>query len=391
MARNDSHLRFLDYLRGIAIGLVVLYHCFGVSSGVDQLRWNGWSRNFDEPLGFWLLLPASLGWAGVAIFFVVSGFCIHLSFERSRQKSISEFYLRRFFRIYPPYLVALFVFSFVYPWHAIYLDSFSSYAQFGTHLLLIQNVDPRSVFGINPSFWSIAMEFQLYLLYPALLFIAGKFGWKAALWITGIIEIGLRAGSGLWGIAYDGPLPAWLTGTPLFYWFSWSLGAYVAEAFLKEQKLSATKLPIFFWSALMLCFYFIKPLSAFCFPLAALATAQLITWLIYSKDCRFPDFPLSRFVRHPLRVVGVMSFSIYLIHQPILGLVPRALEKGLPSVHFQPVAIYILCLGACVLIALASWCFYTLLELPSIQAGKWLIQRARMAGALGSPTIGPTA
>jgi peptidoglycan/LPS O-acetylase OafA/YrhL len=53
------------------------------------------------------LFPFSLGGLGVAIFFAVSGFCIHLSHLHNRNKGWSFFIYRRFFRIYPACIAAL--------------------------------------------------------------------------------------------------------------------------------------------------------------------------------------------------------------------------------------------------------------------------------------------
>ncbi len=107
-----GHLPFLDFLRGVAILSVFLFHCVGTTFGpVDQLVWNGSFRDFHVSKSFLALLPFTLGWCGVTLFFVISGFCIHLSHERSRDKHLSVFFLRRFFRIYPPFLVACLVFA----------------------------------------------------------------------------------------------------------------------------------------------------------------------------------------------------------------------------------------------------------------------------------------
>src|ERR1700730_9917341 len=106
------HVAFLDSLRGLAILLVFTFHSLGAAFSRDTLPWGGWFQNFTGPRSFLALFPATLGWVGVAIFFVVSGFCIHLSF--SRQPRWASFFWRRFFRIYPPYLAALLLFAFVY-------------------------------------------------------------------------------------------------------------------------------------------------------------------------------------------------------------------------------------------------------------------------------------
>lgn len=73
---------------GVAILVVFAYHSLGALFGRQQLSWHQWFPDFNVPRSFLLLLPITLGWAGVALFFVVSGFCIHLSFSKSPQWSL---------------------------------------------------------------------------------------------------------------------------------------------------------------------------------------------------------------------------------------------------------------------------------------------------------------
>ena len=102
---------------------VFLYHSLGVSFGFDKLPWDGLYRNFDTSKSFLALYPLTYGWSGVSVFFVVSGFCIHLSHQRNKEKGWLSFANSRFFRIYPPYILAILLFSFVWPWGALKIDS----------------------------------------------------------------------------------------------------------------------------------------------------------------------------------------------------------------------------------------------------------------------------
>ena len=107
MKSGSKHLELLDHLRGVAILAVLIFHTLGMAFGYDALPWKGWLRDFSGHATFLCFLPVGMiGQAGVAIFFVVSGFCIHLSFE-TQGREWSRFFIRRFFRIYPPYLLAL--------------------------------------------------------------------------------------------------------------------------------------------------------------------------------------------------------------------------------------------------------------------------------------------
>lgn len=69
------HLPFLDGIRGVAIFVVFLFHCLVAAFPFDQLRWDGFLRDFNAPISFLLLYPVTYGWAGVAIFCFFTEFC----------------------------------------------------------------------------------------------------------------------------------------------------------------------------------------------------------------------------------------------------------------------------------------------------------------------------
>jgi peptidoglycan/LPS O-acetylase OafA/YrhL len=80
MNNSKKYFDFLDQIRGFAIVSVVFYHILGTVCSRSQFPWGtSWLRDFSVPKSFLLLSPLSFGHIGVAIFFVVSGFCIHLS------------------------------------------------------------------------------------------------------------------------------------------------------------------------------------------------------------------------------------------------------------------------------------------------------------------------
>src|ERR1041384_8491534 len=103
---QTTRLRSVDALRGIAAMGVVLYHAIDKSDKVLP------ANSLRYPMKF-IQLVSSFGYIGVFLFFVISGFCIHLQWARSKAAGVEPeirfipFWKRRIRRLYPPYLIAL--------------------------------------------------------------------------------------------------------------------------------------------------------------------------------------------------------------------------------------------------------------------------------------------
>ncbi|HEU4433174.1 MAG TPA: acyltransferase, partial [Pyrinomonadaceae bacterium] len=103
---QSPRLRSIDALRGIAALGVVLYHA--VEQGPKWLP----NNLFDYPVRA-LQFVSSFGYIGVFLFFVISGFCIHLQWAKARATGVEPdirfgpFWKRRLRRLYPPYVIAL--------------------------------------------------------------------------------------------------------------------------------------------------------------------------------------------------------------------------------------------------------------------------------------------
>ncbi|HEX9046998.1 MAG TPA: acyltransferase, partial [Verrucomicrobiae bacterium] len=326
MQRFQKHVDFLDHVRGLAILGVIMVHTLGVFWGDASLGWKTWHADFSVPFSHLLVLPFSFGWAGVSMFFVVSGFCIHMSYVQN--PNWQKFFLRRFFRIYPPYFFAVLFFGLLIPWTSVGCTLLHKAWEIGTHLTLIHNFHDYSIGIINPNFWSIAVEAQLYLLYPLMLFVVSRFGWKKGLIGIAVVEAGCRVAACAYPVVTGtAPVGWWqgipnthdsFLGFPLMYWFSWSLGALIADAYIKGRPIPFTNHSMVFWTAMAFGSYFIKYLSSFSFTFFALLTATMIAKLL--RRDYFETLPpvLSK----PLRTIGVLSYSLYLLHGPFLYYVP---------------------------------------------------------------------
>jgi len=155
----------LDGLRGTAILLVMVGHYFSVpGAGAVSLLSGYWFR---------------LGWTGVDLFFVLSGFLIGgiLLEARDSPNYFKTFYARRFFRIIPLYYAWILLYVILAPLIRIYFSERIGPVQqvdgsILVHLFFLQNFHEFLKSGASfwwfSSMWSLAVEEQFYLAAPLL-------------------------------------------------------------------------------------------------------------------------------------------------------------------------------------------------------------------------------
>jgi peptidoglycan/LPS O-acetylase OafA/YrhL len=156
-----KRIEFLDGLRGIAIIAVVLYHAYDRYEPVDGP-------------GIHLF---RFGFLGVSLFFLISGFVILLSLERT--KNYFVFLFHRWRRLFPAMLVATFLVYFSAQWlserprgipHA--QDVIPGLFFIDPHYL---NVFFKNTFSsLEGSFWSLYVEVKFYFMFGALFFLLGR-------------------------------------------------------------------------------------------------------------------------------------------------------------------------------------------------------------------------
>lgn len=152
-----QQVRSIHYLRGMAAILVVCFHARGYMNNVYE------QHNLGD-------LLFSSGAAGVDLFFIISGFIISMSFESGRDGALS-FIIKRFFRIYPVFIVMLLA--------TIYINDIGFDGNTIKSLLIINNNfnDQAPTFGYNilsPA-WSLSYEIYFYATFIISIMISKKY------------------------------------------------------------------------------------------------------------------------------------------------------------------------------------------------------------------------
>jgi peptidoglycan/LPS O-acetylase OafA/YrhL len=318
---------FLDGLRGLAALFVVLHHAYReiLPAGVIRL-----------PFGLPNLLET--GHQAVAIFIVLSGFCLGLPLARDPKRRLAGGFRgyvgRRARRILPPYyaalafglLVATLVPGMAQPRGDRWDDALPAQTPgvVASHLLLVHNLRRVWCYRIDPPMWSVATEWQIYLVFPVLLLVWRRFGLATTVLSALAVGhgIGLLAASRGWeGIRALSP---WYLG--LF-----SLGLAAAGAVGTAACSTGNKHWIV---AALTCFGLAMAAlrawperAEFSDPLLGAATASLLV------ACALGQSGTAALVRRVLETrtalaLGAISYSLYLVHYPILAMVGRAFAES---------------------------------------------------------------
>ncbi|HET7641633.1 MAG TPA: acyltransferase, partial [Ktedonobacteraceae bacterium] len=170
---KKNTIAILDGLRAFACLIVIWYHIN--LTPVDLHIWN--LQPFAHPL---LNSFLYFGKFGVTLFFVLSGFLLFLPFAKAllfekTWPSVRRFYLRRVFRIVPAYylslilIVLLFQRQYLQPQHWKELGLFFVFLMDSSHATFKQ---------LNAPFWTLAIEWQYYMLMPLLVLSMRLIVWR---------------------------------------------------------------------------------------------------------------------------------------------------------------------------------------------------------------------
>lgn len=315
-----SRLRSIDCLRGIAALAVVLAHAAGSAGTASQTP--AWSAAIYTVLHD--------GRLGVPLFFVISGFCIHLPWVRRFAESgqirvsFAAFWKRRLHRLYPPYLIILCIsmgmlaLAFLRnpgtPLMARYPQATGEWLvlDFVAHVFMIHGFFPYfDQGGGNGVYWTLAREEYLYLMYFALLAWRMRWGAPVAVAITLVLGIAFQFVMGFFVSTHS---PWWwiIQSSAISLWIQWSLGMLAVEAYYGQVTLPrwCYNLPlgmVAFAGALWLEHHGTLWSSA----AFGLAFFILLNWCVdRERRGAWRSVGLVGW----LSAVGIFSYSLYLVH-----------------------------------------------------------------------------
>ena len=351
-----GHLVPLDGLRGLAILLVMLLHfttdmtlpAGSVASGVRSVF--------------------QIGWIGVDLFFVLSGFLITgiLADNAGAERYFSVFYARRVLRILPVYFLAVFAAFHLLPHLFGGFDTGGAHTEAAFWLFFTNFVKlPYQLARTVGHFWSLAIEEQFYLCWPLVVFLTTRAQARRIALVTVILSPIVRVAA----------LSAGVSGDAVYHFTPFRLDGLAAGAFialsLREPAARTTLVrystrvgivaavvaallygPLPLPDSLSMLLDFSIGFSALCIAFGALLARVVLA---------APRSLLARVLSWPALVtLGTHSYAMYLVHVPLLRVVSKvavppqwsgSLRWPLLWVIGYTAALALLTLGA----AIVSW------------------------------------
>lgn len=327
--RKSEKIEEIELLRAAAIILTLIQH-MGFLFCPSKEIWDGINKNNSY-------------WGGVDLFFCISGFVIFKNFIKIYSEPLNknhwtitkQFWVRRFFRIFPTVVFWVCIFLFCSKF-------FNESGNFGpiepnvndaraaifnySNLHIFYCITGRSECGPNPVYWSLSLEEQFYFTLPLLLLFPKRV--VAALAIFAIV-IQFPINRLPWEKSIGGAL--WFFRTDAIFWGC--IIAYFSStkiySHLTSSLEAARKYRIPITATLISSLIFIPRNSVpSAVALIALVSGCLVFLASFDRQFLAPKTKLLK----PLVWIGTRSFSIYIIHFPMLYVITeiffRAISKN---------------------------------------------------------------
>ncbi len=368
--RPSQRVIALDGLRGIAAILVLFHHSLLMLPDFANYEWNVPGAGAHGPIE-WLLLrtPMRLLWAGqerAILFFVLSGFVLAVPWLDGKAAPYGRFLLGRFCRIYPPYLAAMALAaagSILLGGHTlahatVYFNQLgwafpARWAALPSALTVMN--DPSSQY-MDEAVWSLVWEVRVALIFPLLMLPIVRWRNTGAVAVLAVL-LGLQH----LGDRLIGPETTAVLNAPqdTFYFAQYFiLGAIVAANRSDIAAWFGRHSERYGWACLILgCLICWAPWPHQHMRIVGAGAAIIIVSILGSA-------PLRRWMeKKPLLWLGKQSYSLYLIHVPLVMVVAVAFAGRVPV--WAVIGIFPITLTL-------SQVFHRWVELPSVAlAQRW--------------------
>jgi 1,2-diacylglycerol 3-beta-glucosyltransferase len=352
IARTGHRLAGIDGLRAFAAMWVVLFHVRAFSGARLPL----------------VDVVVRSGSTGVSLFLVLSGFCLFLPFAggRAGRFATRRFLVRRCRRLMPAYYVSLLLILAVTATAGVALG-LAGYgargiaAQAAAHLSLVHTLFPSTFYALNGAYWSLGLEWQLYLTLPLLVIGVRRLGLaRVAIAVVAVnvvyrLVLDQLVGHGM--VAADSILAtAVLPNLFPGRWAEFVLGMVAAELYATGRV--AGWAGWLRWAPILLV------------PLALVAVGSPLSHLLFggvffvlvAVVLSGNNLVSRAFSWRPLVALGVMSYSLYLVHQPLVQVGAHLLSSGGAS----PRRVFVEMVMLLPVVIAAAWLLFVTVERRSL-------------------------
>lgn len=354
---TSQRLTALDGLRGVAILLVMGFHYFyHLESFYYKSTLYPYGETFSNVLIF------KYGYMGVELFFIISGFVIAMTLESS--KSLLDFAIRRFVRIWPALIVSAVVTFFLLNW------SDAAFAltrrQYWPNFLPSLTLTPTSLWsGLFPKvdfvtgvYWSLVVEIRFYMIALILYWLFARRNLARNLVIFSVLIYVVRALLRRWLPGYNGVYDGFFI-PDYMPWFA--AGAVFYELY-KERLTKTAALVMLAVAYATIARISINYTPIGRDPVIASSFALLfltLFWFLSTKPASMRIFEI-----RPLVWIGECSYSIYLYHYAVGMILISQISK---TIGLGPQLLLVA--GVYLLIFAVGRLSYTTVENPS---RRWL-------------------
>src|SRR6185295_12601469 len=365
---SENKIKFVDALRGIAILGVLIIHC-------GQMGTNSFPRLIQN-----IIINGAIG---VQLFFVASAFTIFLTYRNrydKEQNPVTNFLIRRFFRIGPMYYLGIIYFLWQEGLGGRYLLADAHYVSMWnilSNFLFVHSLYPYWITSVVPGGWSIAVEVCFYCLVP-MLFLRIRNLNQAFVLFLGTIVLRMILQLSLQQILPIGSERLW--GEYLFFYPPNQFPVFACGIILYYLVYT----PPADWH--------VEPAILFVFCLLILTQLLTHTAFIFPTHIQFAmafavlGYVLSRkpftILVNPITVfIGKISYSMYLVHFALMHWFSKLgyIDFASPGIQHYYLVNYLLRLGCLLLFTVLVSCFtYYIIEVPFQNMGKRIVRRREM-------------